>query len=95
MARYQAVLAGSETVVVDFFASWCRPCDLILPKYQELASRFPATFIKVDIDEVPGVAQLANVRAMPTFHVYKHGKRIAEMVGADKYKLEEMIKRTV
>jgi thioredoxin 1 len=49
--------------------------------------------LKVDVDEVPEVAEEAGVRSMPTFHVYKGGKKVEGMVGAMRSQLEGMVKR--
>lgn len=71
-------------VVVDFYATWCGPCRVIAPKVDQLSTQFTsAKFIKVDVDELTDVAQKCKIRAMPTFHVYKDGKVVEEIVGAD------------
>lgn len=44
------------------------------------------------MDEVPDVAQLAGVRAMPTFLIFVNGQKVKEVVGADKTKLEQAIR---
>lgn len=43
------------------------------------------------MDQAPEIAQMAGVRAMPTFHVYVNGQKVKEIVGADKNKLEQAI----
>ncbi|KAJ3297312.1 hypothetical protein HK104_000639 [Borealophlyctis nickersoniae] len=87
---------NSGKVVVDFFATWCGPCKIISPKFAEFAEKYTsATFIKVDVDEVPDVAEQAGIRAMPTFLIYKDGKVVGEVVGADPRKLEDEIKKHV
>ena len=65
---------------------------MIAPKYEEFSKKYPkATFLKVDVDEVADVAESAQVRAMPTFHIYVNGQKVAEVVGADPTKLEAEI----
>ena len=52
-----------------------------------------ANFYKVDVDEIPDVAQEYGIRAMPTFLIFKDGEKIDEVVGANAIKLEEVIKK--
>jgi thioredoxin 1 len=67
---------------------------VISPKYEEFSNKYgdKATFLKVDVDEVADVAEMAGIRAMPTFHFYKKGQKVGEVVGADVKQLEEKIK---
>lgn len=51
-----------------------------------------AHFVKIDVDEVPDVAQELGIRAMPTFVVFKNGEKIQEVVGANPKALEAAIK---
>ncbi|MCJ1229019.1 Cytoplasmic thioredoxin isoenzyme 2 [Toensbergia leucococca] len=61
-----------------------------------LSSQYPsAKFIKLDIDEVPEVASQLGVRAMPTFILFRDGKKIDEVVGADQEKLDSAVKAAV
>jgi thioredoxin 1 len=52
-----------------------------------------ARFYKLDVDEVPDVAQELNVRAMPTFMLFKDGDKVGEVVGANPTALENAIKQ--
>ncbi|TFJ87588.1 hypothetical protein NSK_000939 [Nannochloropsis salina CCMP1776] len=80
--------AGNKAVIVDFFATWCGPCKVIAPYFEELSTKFPdVVFIKVDVDENEEVAAFAGISAMPTFQVYKDGKKVGELMGAAKDKL--------
>lgn len=89
--EFQNVLkdAGDKVVAVDFTASWCGPCKVIGPKFEQLANLYPEIIcIKVDVDENEVVAADEGIQAMPTFRFYKQGVQIAEMVGADAEKLK-------
>ncbi len=62
------------TTIVDFSATWCGPCVGIAPFYEELSkNNNEIQFLSVDVDEFATLAQQANIRAMPTFVVYKDG----------------------
>jgi len=64
------------------------------PVFHDLSGKYTSiTFIKVDVDECESVAAKAGVSAMPTFIIYRDGKKADEMVGASKDKLEELIKK--
>lgn len=64
------------------------------PFFEELSGKYSTlSFIKVDVDELDGVAAKNDVSAMPTFMVFKDGKKTEELIGANKEKLEELIKK--
>lgn len=54
-----------------------------------------ARFYKLDVDEVPEVAQELSVRAMPTFMLFKDGNKVGEVVGANPTALETAIKNNM
>ena len=86
-----------EGVVVDFFATWCGPCKMIAPKVsamsQEDKYKDAVDFYKIDVDEVPDVAQELGIRAMPTFILFKDGEKIGEVVGANAKALQAAIEK--
>ncbi|XP_073480122.1 thioredoxin-like [Aquarana catesbeiana] len=84
--------AGDKLVVVDFTASWCRPCRRIAPLYEELSKAHPDVFFcKVDVDDVAALSESCGITAMPTFQFYKNATKVAEICGADEAKLKETI----
>lgn len=86
--------AGSKIVVVDFFATWCGPCQRIAPNFAQMSHKFKqAVFLKVDVDKCEGTTATKSVSAMPTFHVYKAGTKIDELRGADPLALEKMVEK--
>ncbi|KAJ7578383.1 thioredoxin-domain-containing protein [Mycena floridula] len=75
-----AKLSG-RTVIVDFTASWCGPCQQIAPIYEKLSVELPqAVFLKVDVDEQQPIALKYQVTAMPTFIVFKAGKPVDTVI---------------
>ncbi|CZT42316.1 related to thioredoxin [Rhynchosporium secalis] len=83
-AQFTAALKDHEIVIVDCFATWCGPCKVIAPQVVKYSDEYTgAHFIKLDVDEVPDVAQELGVRAMPTFLIFKNGEKTHEVVGAN------------
>ncbi len=71
-------------VVVDFFATWCGPCKMIAPKFEELSKMYPSiAFLKVDVDESAELTEKFDIRAMPTFVFLRDGILVHKIEGAD------------
>mmetsp|Transcript_25931 Transcript_25931/g.40263 ORF Transcript_25931/g.40263 Transcript_25931/m.40263 type:complete len:106 (+) Transcript_25931:240-557(+) len=91
LEEFNALVAASneKLLVVDFTASWCPPCRMIAPIFEQMAKENPdVTFIKVDVDEGQDVAAQAGVTCMPTFMFYKDGKKVEQLEGADEATLK-------
>ncbi|KJZ68415.1 hypothetical protein HIM_07086 [Hirsutella minnesotensis 3608] len=89
---FEELLSRNAKVVVDFFATWCGPCQVISPKFEAMALEYPdIVFANVDIDRLPSVSEKAGVRAVPTFRAYLNGENIDELPGADLAKLKHLI----
>ena len=77
----------SQLVLLDCFATWCGPCKMIAPKIATMSTedkyKDSVEFYKIDVDEVPDVAQELGIRAMPTFLLFKDGEKVEEVVGAN------------
>lgn len=80
--------AGAKLIVVDFHATWCRPCKAIAPKVVEMAqANTDMCFAKVDVDELEDLAEKYSVEAMPTFIFLRDGSKVGEFIGANADKL--------
>ena len=78
----QAVNAGDELVVVDFFATWCGPCKMLGPVIERAADKFSDVhFYKVDIDEEMDLAARFQVMSVPTLIYFKRGEVLSKSVG--------------
>lgn len=79
----------SGYVVIDFFATWCGPCKRIAPLFEQLAEEYVGVrFLKVDVDESAEIAEMFEIRAMPSFVFLKNGKLLKKVEGADMAQLE-------
>ena len=85
---------GHKIVVVDFFAEWCMPCLMISPIIDELSeSMKEVKFVKMNIDENKSLATNLNVSSIPCIIIFKEGKEVDRMVGAQSQEvIEDKIK---
>ena len=76
------VLENTNPVIVDFYAPWCGPCQMMLPVVEELAGeQSDVEVIKVNIDETPELAQEYGVMGVPTFMGFAGGEEKGRKVG--------------
>ena len=76
------VLEAKETVLADFFAVWCGPCQMMEPVLESFAKNNPKVkVVKVNVDEAQELAMQYNVMSIPTLYVFKQGKPVNQMMG--------------
>ncbi len=84
-ADFQAnVLNSDKPVVVDFWAPWCTPCKMVTPIIEELAKEYDGKVSvgKMNVDENQQTAGTYGVMSIPTVMVFKGGKPVQAIVGA-------------
>ncbi|WP_288602177.1 thioredoxin [uncultured Treponema sp.] len=83
-SNFQAeVLESEKTVLVDFWAPWCGPCQMMGPVVEEIASENQDIKVcKVNVDENPSLASKYGVMSIPNFIVFKNAQPAAQTVGA-------------
>lgn len=71
-----------QLVIVDFWASWCGPCKMLGPIFEEVSNEInDVTFAKLNVDENPASAAKYRVGSIPTILAIKNGQVVDTMVG--------------
>jgi len=92
------VLKSEQPVMVDFFATWCGPCQILAPTVEELAQEYKgkAKIGKLDIDQNQELASQYQVMSVPTLIFFKDGQEVDRIMGvqskeAFKEKLDNLL----
>lgn len=74
----------SVPVLVDFWADWCGPCQMLMPVLKKLVEEYDGKFViaKVNTDEQRDLAKTHGIRSLPTMHIYKQGELAEEILAA-------------
>lgn len=87
--------AGDKLVVVDYSTTWCGPCKVIAPKFDEFSDKYTnAVFLKVIGDASPEASKLMKregVRSVPSFHYFVKGEKVDVVNGANAEAIEAAI----
>lgn len=93
--NFQAEITKSDNpVLVDFWAVWCGPCQMMAPILHELETEMPDVQIgKVNVDEQMDLARQFRVVSIPTLIIFKNGQEVQRMVGVtSKEELKDALK---
>ena len=91
-ANIAGLMAEGKPMILDFWATWCGPCQMIGPMIDELAEEFDGKIIigKVNVDENSDLPSQYGIRNIPTILFFKGGEMVSKLVGAQsKAKLQE------
>jgi thioredoxin 1 len=80
--EYDALAVSSNLLVIDFYATWCGPCKMLAPVFEEVADKYPdVTFVKVNVDEDEELARKFRISVIPTLVFVKNGEAVKTSTG--------------
>ena len=90
----QEVLNSDKPVLLDFWASWCRPCRMLAPVVEEISRKYDGRIKvgKINVDDEPSLAQTFEVASIPSLFLIKNGKSVTQSTGfRSQQELEEIL----
>lgn len=93
-ANFDEIISGADKpVLVDFYADWCGPCQMLSPVVSEIAETRDDIIVgKVNVDENPELCAKFGIMSIPMLAVFKNGEVTAQNVGyCDRAKIESML----
>jgi thioredoxin 1 len=83
MENLQAILASATPVLIDCFATWCSPCQMVPPILKEVKDKMgeQIRIIKIDIDRNQQLAAQWQISSVPTLLLFREGKLIWRQSG--------------
>ncbi|MCY4413912.1 MAG: thioredoxin domain-containing protein [Alphaproteobacteria bacterium] len=91
----ELALKGDKPVLIDFWATWCRPCTNLMPIVEDVAARYgdQILVVKMNIADYPDIAGAMEVVSVPNLQCFKDGKKLGEKVGfMTQQEIEEWLK---
>jgi len=83
MSKFLEFINQDKPVLIDFFATWCGPCQTMSPILKQVKDELgdKVIILKVDVDKNAAIASKFQVRGVPTFVLFKNGKQVWKQAG--------------
>ena len=94
--NFNETIENNETVIIDFWASWCGPCRSFAPTFETASENHEGVvFAKVNTEEQQELAQACNIRSIPTLMIFRDQILLFSQAGAlPPAQLEDVIEKT-
>ena len=83
MEKFNELIQSEKPVLVDFYAEWCGPCQMMKPRILDVAERIgkDAKVIQIDVDKEKELAARFRIQSVPTLIIFKKGKQLWRQTG--------------
>ena len=83
MSKFNDIINAEKPVLVDFFATWCGPCQMLAPVLEQVKDNLGdrVTILKIDVDKNQELASKFQVRGVPTMMLFQEGKQLWRQSG--------------
>ena len=98
MSKFREIIQSETPTLVDFYATWCGPCQQMHPILDKLKDKMGSTVrvVKIDVDKNQEVAATFKIRSVPTLLLFKKGEILWRQAGGmDAKGLEQKIKNAL
>jgi thioredoxin 1 len=83
MSSFNDIINSKKPVLIDFFATWCGPCQMLIPVLSQVKDNLGdrITIIKIDVDKNQELAEKYQVRGVPTMMLFQNGNQLWRQSG--------------
>ena len=83
MDRFKELIQSPKPVLVDFYAEWCKPCQMMKPRILDVAERIGenAKVVQIDVDQEKELAERYHIQSVPTLIIFKNGQELWRQSG--------------
>jgi thioredoxin 1 len=83
MSNFETIIQSEKPVLIDFFATWCGPCQMLSPVLKQVKDNLGerVSILKIDVDKNQQIASKYQVRGVPTLILFQNGKQLWRQSG--------------